>query len=227
MTAQDEFDIELPARLFAASWLSVAVAGSEDPERPALFRSVAIELHSQSVLLVATDSYMLMRTWVPLHQAVDLATKPDLDDAPASTVVALDADKRMNALMRFIFKDAKDDPFATVRLRVERGDDPAIPSLTPEMERVHLVVEAGQETLRLSTWEGEWVSWRTVSVGTPGHVSRVALSPDLLARCGKVVLTEGAPMVIFDFCGATGPTQFAYVGCAPEIEGVVMPARIP
>lgn len=228
MTTND-LDVELPARLFAAAWQSVAVACSEDEDRPALHRAVCIEDHGDCVLLVATDSVMLMRAPVP-RDPVDAQSPvwmpPTLDELPKATVVARDVDRRMKALMAWIFRASKDDPDATVRLRVERGDDADAPALMPEMESVRLVVEADQETLRLPTFDGDWVAWRSLELGRkPAAVGEVMLSAELLKRCGSVVLVDGAPLVQFGFAGPAGPVKFSYVGCTPAIEGLVMPLR--
>lgn len=228
MTERD-LDVTLPARAFAAAWLSVAAAASDDDDMPSLWRAVCIEDHGDAVLLVATDTRMLMRAWVSRAAvAAESPTwiSPGLDEAPKVTVVARDVDRRMKALMSWAFRASKDDPDATVRLRVERGTDVNAPALMPELESVRLVVDTQEETLRLPTFDGDWVAWRDLESGrTPAPLQAATFSPDLLKRCGSIVVDTGTPMVRFDFAGPLGAARFSYVGGTPAVEGLVMMMR--
>ena len=51
-------------QLFAQAWRSVAIAASDDPDRPALFRATNIELHPDGMRIVATDSYLMLHAWI-------------------------------------------------------------------------------------------------------------------------------------------------------------------
>jgi hypothetical protein len=86
----------VPAEAFVTAWLNVSAATSRDESRPSLC-SVALEFYdSANVRLVGTDSYILLSSWV------GTGDDPGWLTPPARIVAALDDDRRVQALARWL-----------------------------------------------------------------------------------------------------------------------------
>lgn len=94
------------ATLLGKGWLSVAIASSTDKERPVLHRTVYVEHFPEGVRLLATDSYVFLRAWVPELDSEN-EPEPGLDEVPVSTAIAIDPDGRAVGFMRYALKLAK------------------------------------------------------------------------------------------------------------------------
>lgn len=60
----DTQTFKFDARTLALGWLATSLASSNDDDRPALYRTVHVECFSTGMRLLATDSYMLLRSWI-------------------------------------------------------------------------------------------------------------------------------------------------------------------
>src|SRR5436305_10638746 len=186
MTQSLTFD----AGWLARAWLSVAEASSKDKGRPALDRTMAVEFYGDGVRLVATDSYMLLTTWVPCFAVTSAETvviaAPDLEESPLSTVVAIDEDGRAKGLFSYLLGlvSAKDAPEILVTLTT----GPA-----PEISGPALVLWEGgagdcltiaaddREALLLGLYEGEYPTWRRLWSSFSAQRPRaLALNPEIL-----------------------------------------------
>lgn len=230
MTATMEADTDRTMRFdaenLARGWLSVALAISSDDARPALM-GLHVEFFDAGVRLVATDSYMLLRAWVPLGDRPE----PDLDEAPIDTATALDPYGRGVGLFRHMLglATAKDAPPYDICLRV--GDDPreaAEPSLDG-FEQKYLIIDVpDQEILTLPLYDGPWPTWRAVwNAWEAEQTSEVFFSPEVIvARVGRLGKLHPSGIVHWRFGGLHGPALIDIEPSDPHVCGLAMPTRV-
>lgn len=211
----------------ARGWLSVALA-SNKADNAALDRTVYIEQHADGLRLVATDGYMLLRTWVP--EVDDLAPEPAPDEAPIATAIAHDPHGRGRGFLAHIAKltsDPDDDAIdVKVMLGVVEALDPDRPTFEG-MEAEWVVLEhADHERIRLESLAGVYPAWRSVTGGFRAQsTDAVALHPDRLAALGKLgKLHRGAP-ILWHFGGTERAALIEVAESDPHVEGLVMPVR--
>lgn len=218
--------LRFDAENIARGWLSVALAASADDARPAL-TGIHLEFFAGGVRVVATDSYMMLRSWVPCGDA----DEPPLDEAPADSATALDPYGRGVGLMRHLLKiaTAKDAPPYDLCLSV--GDDPredAGPSLVG-MERQYLILDVpDQEILTLPLYEGAWPEWRALWAGFAAETtSEIRFSPEvILGRLGRLGKLHGEAIVHWRFGGAERAALIELAPASPAVCGLVMPIRV-
>lgn len=220
---------ELPARAFAAAWLNVSRCSSDDEERPSLYRSVAVELiDPESVRLVATDSYMLLCSSVRVsHDTPGWCEPVEDDEVPYRTVVAIDENYRLRALLKWAWKATKDDETAMVRLSVGSTETDEAPTLMPELARMGLTVDFEAERITLPIFDGPYPDWRGMFADRePCATGAVAYNPQFLARLdGLHTLVDLAAPVAFDLAGPIGMTCLT-VDVRPSLAGGLMPTRV-
>ena len=191
------------ARHLARAWLAVTLASSSDKARPQLHRTVSIEAFPTGVRLAATDSYVLLRAWVPALDCDD-DPEPDLDEAPLRTAVVMDPHRRAKSFLTHVLKlatKAEKDEFAPtvevfLSLHVTDADlgDPGTAAPTFEgMEARYAVLDLyDQERLKLRTYDGAYPSWRGVvdsfkPAALKDHAFGGPTRPDAVykSRCGQ------------------------------------------
>lgn len=227
----DLASLTFDAQAIARAWLSVSLAASDDDARPAL-TGLHIEFYAEGVRLVATDSYMLLRSWVPTggHGDEDPA-EPLLDEAPLATATALDVYDRGAGLMRHMLKlaTAKNAPPYDVKVSV--GTDPradAEPSFDG-MERTYAILDVpDQEVLTLPLYEGEWPNWRHVwAEFRPETTSEINFAPELIvARLGKLGKLHDEGILRWCFGGPERPALIELRPSRPSVAGLVMPVKV-
>lgn len=212
----------------ARGWLTVAIASAKDPDRPVLNRTVLIESFREGVRLVATDSMVLMRAWVP-NVEHEREPEPDLDDAPRSSVVVIDGHGRGKSLLAYargLSDSANRKDEDPVQIRLDVGLTGVI---LDEDERVLAGLNAGivtlevpgRERLKLRTFEGEYVNWRPVVAGfEPEAASVIGLRPDMVDQLAGIGKHYGA-MLAFE-PGRGGTTAVRPAGAYPPVHGLVM-----
>lgn len=215
----------------AQGWLSVAVASGKDSARPQLDRTVSIEAYPEGVRLVATDSYVLLHTWVPnIEHSLD--PEPSLDEAPYATAVVMDPHSRGRGFLAYALGLAKagdeDGPPVEVRLTlgVTEVDDSAEPSFEG-MEATYVTLELPDaERLKLQTYEGDYPAWRRILPGfDPVRTESIALNPEIVGRLAKLgKLNDGRP-IRWTFGGENQMARVEIHDSDPLITGVVMPVR--
>lgn len=219
---EHRFDAERLAR----GWLSTALAVSGDDARPAL-TGVHVEFFHGGVRLVATDSYMLLRTWVARGDAPE----PDLDEAPLHTATALDPYGRGVGLMRHMLAlaTAKDAPPYDIVIRVgddpREVDDPTLGGMEPQ----YLIVDVpDQEILTLPLFEGPWQSWRALWASfSAEQTSEISFNPELIvARIGKLGKLHKEGVVRWEFGGPVRPARIELSPSEPRVTGLVMPTKV-
>lgn len=221
--------LHFDAAQLARGWLSVALAAGKDPERPALCDAVCVEAHHAGVVLIATDGYVLLRSWIPTSEAADAIDRPGLDEAPLWSVVACDYGARGRALLAYALKvaTAKDAPPMTVDLTVgpsSLDDNLAFSGL--EAQRVGLGFHAS-ERVEMRTYDGSWVAWRKVlDAWAPEQTAAVALNPEILSRLTKVCALHGGLPLVWEFGGEDEPARVEIRNASPAVDGIVMPMRL-
>lgn len=217
----------------ARGWLSVAEASSKDKARPALNRTVCVEFHADGVRLVATDSYMLLTTWVPCFEKTSMGETPPpgpgLDEAPYSTVVAIDEDGRAKGLFAYLLglTEAKGAPEILVRLTEGPAPESTGPALVfDSLAGDCLTIAADdREALILGLYDGDYPTWRPLVGRFHGAMTpTLALNPDILGRVVKMAKVGGADHIGWAFGGTIGPARVTVEG-SPPITGLVMPVR--
>lgn len=220
------------ARTLARGWLSVATASAKDSGRPALDRTVFVEAYPEGLRLVATDSYVLLHSWVPnLNNYLD----PDvaLDEAPYGTAVTMDEHGRAKGFLAHVLKLAKaqgpDDAPIEVDVQIgipDPGGDADHPSLSG-MEARYVVLELrDQERLKLRTYEGQFPVWRTLVQGfSPMSTETMGLAPSIVGRLAKLGEVQPGTMLGFQWSGPEAAARVELVGSEPSVEGLVMPCR--
>jgi hypothetical protein len=212
----------------ARGWLSVAVASRKVAGQPALDRTIYIEQHPEGLRLVATDAYMILRTWVP--EVDSLAPEPRPEEAPIATAIAHDPHGRGRGFLAHVARLAADEDADAIDVRVLLG---VVEALDPDrptfdgMEAEWVVLEhADHERVRLESVAGVFPDWRTITGGFRGaSTEAVALHPDRLAALGKLgKLHDGAPLAWW-FGGADKAARIEVVQAHPPLEGLVMPVR--
>ena len=218
----------LPGRALATAWLNVSQAAGTDRYEPALYRSVAVEIHVKGVRLTSTDGQLLLTEFVPFA-LYDTGAPPELDEAPLAEIVAVDADKRAPGLMKHVLDQAKlfeagelDDP-PEITLSVASTATQA--ALSDELESLGLRIEITRERLTLDTFDGAYPNWRQLVIhagtGTTA-VEMVALSVMDLARLGRLRLM---PAVRFLFRGSASAVYLEAAYSERHLTGVLIPYR--
>lgn len=215
----------------ARRWLSVSIAAAKDPDRPALSRTVCIEVfEGRGVRLVSTDSYLLLTTWVPdlTARQAGPADPPGADEVPDITAVAIDPDGRAAGLLRYGLQlDARDelaDPLEIVVGLgvVADGETGAFDGMAPRWVTLDL---ADHEQVRLPTYEGVFPPWRGIEAAfTPKRTVGVALNPDILGRLGGLAKLWPGAALLWHFGGEERLARLE-LDTSPPVDGLVMPVR--
>jgi hypothetical protein len=215
------------ARIAATAWLNAAIASSQDPNRPALFRTLAVEFYSTGVQLVGCDGTMLFRTWAPYTDIGDLpAVQPHWFQQPDDQVVVLDDQKFALGFMRTLLSAGCDD-LTELTLSIERADREEEPPLGEELSQYVLTLQALGQQLSCKLYDGEFPDWRRLKFGLdPAElVDGMALATRVFQAVGKLKGTIG-----FDctFRGDERAVEISsYPGSVPSLQGLLMPMRRP
>jgi hypothetical protein len=225
------------ARHLARGWLSVALAASNDAERPALFRTVAVESFPEGVRLVATDSYVLLTAWVPCLDD-DLAPEPEVDESPMVTAVVMDPHGRARGLLGHLLgvanknrrdADMEDDGEVVpvkLSLGVVTNADKAAPTFEGLEAKYAAIEHPDHERLKLRTYEGSFPNWRALFVHHEAtSTDAIALNPEVIGRLAKLgKLWPGCPLV-WHFGGELGAAAVHVARAENPVAGLVMPVR--
>lgn len=221
----------------ATAWLSVSVASGKDEARPVLDRTVSIECYPEGVRLVATDSVVLLRSWVPDREHELDEPEPGPDEKPYATAVAIDEHGRAKGFLSHVLKLAavelkadREPPDVRVRLGVLDDDDfdRFGADLTfPGMEALYVVLDLpDQERLKMTTFEGDYPAWqRVVTAFRSEKTERVALNPEVVGRLAKLGKWHGNKPLGWTFGGDVRAAYVEVLESCPRVEGVVMPCR--
>lgn len=218
----------------ARRWLSVAVASSKDKSRPALDRTVFLEQYHEGLRITATDSYLLLTTFVP---GVDNdSLDPDLpgpDEIPYAAAVAMDPHGRARGLLGHALglvaaADQAQGDTEVIQMSVRLG---VIDELDEDerdtflgMDPTWVILELpDRERVKLQTYEGEYPTWRAVLASFKAkRTSGVALSAERMDQLARVAKHQDEALR-FEMGGQSNGVRVT----APDalIEGLVMPVR--
>lgn len=220
----------------ARAWRAVAVASSDDEQRPALYRTVCVHVFGgRGVRLSATDSYILATAWVPTVGELSRGNgweAPGLDEVPDEEWVVCDAERRLVGLMAHAWKisTAKDVTPSDHHLRIGRTDPATEPGQFPGMEAAPPAKFRldDTETLLCPVYEAPYPTVLGIlAAHRPGQVGTVALSPAMAKRLAAVArVMDPAPMR-WEFSDQHGPVAFR---CSEPlglvVSGIWMPVRM-
>lgn len=220
----------------ARGWLSVAVASADDSFRPALHRAIHIEQFSTGVRLVATDSYILLRSWVPCADEPD-AVEPDPEEAPIDTVTPMDEHRRAAGLLEHLLKlnTGKDKEVGDAEPIRMILSTPAPGTKSPTFEGMTMrwmaIEHPRHERVELECFDGEWPNWRRVDDGFRAvDTAVVALSNYMMTKLARVSklwpdfnmgVYFGGRSKLMRLMVQDGDRRPTY----PAIEGLAMPVR--
>lgn len=210
----------------AKGWLSVAIASGDDKLRPALHRSICIELHAHGIRLVATDSYVLLRAWVPNGEHA-AAPEPDLDEPPITTAVAIDEHRRAKGLLEHLLKLGEEE---AEEVRLTLGNLAASTKRQANLAGMDVrwvaIEHPGHERVELVTYEGSFPNWRWLLAGfAPELTPAVALSNYTVAKLAKLTKLWTANSLRVHFGGTNRMARIEVADSYPTIEGAAMPVR--
>lgn len=226
----------------ARGWLAVALAESSDRDRPQFYRSVHVEEFDAGLRITATDSYVVLRTFVPTRGA-DETDYPLPTDKPMATAVVFDHHGRGKGFLAHALKIGTTAPAQGVRpealdVRVHLGEvashgDTHAPILTGFETAVVVLshdgpdAERGGERVELDVYEG---GYPDVSAIIDSHVARasaptdrILLNPDVVARLAKVAKFHGRASLGWTFAGDDQPARVSFPNSDPYVDGLVMP----
>jgi len=218
------------AHTLARGWRSVAVASGSDKAMPAFDHALLIEQYPGGVLLVATDTFMMLHSWVPSAETEhDYEPGPELDEAPLATAIALDPFGRAKGFLAHAQQLAatNDDDLIEIKLdlgvKVVERDAATLAGLEP---RWCVLEMRKRERLQLRLYEGAWPAWRDLLGGLdPVPTERVALNLDLVGRLAKLGKVQPGTRLGWSFTGPERPARVELIDAAPEVRGLVMPCR--
>lgn len=218
--------VTLPARPLAAAWSNVALAASQDDERPALYKAMLVEIHGPGeVRLVAADGYTILQSWV----AADHTPDPGFDVLPGEghSIVVADTEGLARQMMAHLLKATKGDgeiQWREVTIRLGSLEDPARPTLMPELDRKGLTLITDDLRVQLPVVESPFPSWRQIwpSAERRAPAGRCVVNAELLGRFAKFKDSFGS--VAMEFTTELGPVVVD-VQCEPHVSGLLMPIR--
>ena len=221
------------ARTLGRGWLAVALASGKDKARPALGRTISIEQFDTGVRLVATDSYVLLRSWCP-NLEDELAPEPDLDEPPLASAVAMDPHFRgrgfLGHALTLVAEAEKAGHGESVHVSLELGvidsdDDAEWHSTLPGLAALWVVLELpDEERLKLQSYEGEYPNWRNMTF-KPEKTTSIALNPDIVGRLAKLGKIQAGTTLGFEWAGKIGAARLELLDSDPRVVGLVMPCR--
>ena len=223
----------LDAATLARGWLSAFTATSNEPARPQLHKTIFIEQHTHGVRLVATDSYMLLHTWIP-ERDYEFDPEPEPEEIPYATAVAIDAHGRGVGLLSHLLKLTKEKDGelkqldVTVRLNVEW--EPDEPDQTIRLEgftALAVVIEhPDHERVQLEVYQGNYPTWQAVLAGVKrSRTEAIGLSAWTAGRLAKAAKVHGDETTIRHYFGGKDKPVSVSFGEEPEVSGLVMPVK--
>lgn len=220
------YPVTVPARPLAAAWSNVFLATGDDDHKPAFYKTMCVEVHGPGeVRLVATDTHLLLQSWVSADDVPD----PGIDNRPDDDRLLLvaDPDGLAKAFMGHLLKATQgdgDQQWREVTLRLGSLEDPARPTLMPELDRQGLTLITDDLRVQLPVLEHPFPSWWALwpSPGRRAPAGRCAYNPDLLARFSK--FKDSLGKLALTFTTAIGPTVVE-IDANPPVSGFLMPIR--
>lgn len=217
----------------ARSWASVALAQSEDDGRPVLYRTTLIEQFETGIRLLSTDTFVLLKAWVPNVDNAD-APEPLIEELPDDVAICRDLDHRVLGLMKYAQKITKEDGLDT-RLTMEFavGSQDGAEHNTLEglaASTVHFrIVEKYDESIETPIFEGVFPNWRPLWDGHKwAPASSIGFGAGGILRLGKLSGLWDKAVIQFELGGNVGVAKIRIEGPSDvNVTGLVMPTGRP
>lgn len=210
----------------ARGWRSVALAASKDDARPIL-TGIYVEQYGTGLRLAATDSHVLLHTFIPNQQAeLDFEPEPELDDAPLYSCIVSDPHGRGKGLLAHAAKIADEIESVRVDLGVVVNETENAPSFAGMEARWCVVEISERERVKLQLIEGVFPEWRKLLLGLSGvATANVAMAPDKLVQVAALGKINKETRLGFTFTGPDKPVGLELIDSHPFVSGLVMPCR--
>lgn len=232
--------MQFNAWTLARSWASVALAQGADEKRPALYRSMLIEMYPEGIRLVSTDSYLLLKAWVPID-GFDSDSEPGEDVLPDDTAICSDPDHRVLGLMKYaqqMTKQDGEDTAVTITLgfgeMLEGKAQGSFDGMTQASVWFHLGHQY-DERIETPRYDGQFPEWRPLWFNHRWEPTPViGFGADGILRLGKLSALWDKTTIEFDL---GGPHGVAKIRIAPKpnttgrvsdvnVTGLVMPTKL-
>jgi hypothetical protein len=214
----------------ARAWNSVAFAQSDDKSRPALYRTTLIEQFDEGVRLVATDSFILLKAWVPFVDYED-ASEPRQDELPETATVCMDRDQRVTELMKYVQlktkADGSDTPITMTMLlgTMKAGAQGSLDGMTQQTVSFHLDHEYDTR-IETPIFDGNFPEWKPLWYSHAAKpTSIVSFGADGFLRLGKLSQLWDKASIRFVMGGQVGVAKFHIIAPDVSVEGLAMPVR--
>lgn len=217
------------AAWLARGWLAVAQASGVDKERPVLHKTISVELFADGVRLVATDSYLLLHTWVPALGKEDQPPRAVHDVRCERAEVAMDPHGRARGLLAYALALASADgaPTYETHLSIEDADEDEDEVLDGFGRRCVVLDHEGSECLRLGVFDRAYPHWRGLLEGFAAkRTAAIGLSTDRLGALAQLGKLFPLLPIEWRFGGHERLALIDIPQSRPHIAGAVMPVRV-
>jgi len=213
----------------ARSWASVALAQSEDDGRPVLYRTTLIETFETGIRLLSTDTFVLLKAWVP-NTDNDDAAEPLIEELPDDVAICRDLDHRVLGLMKYaqqITKADGNDTRTTMEFAVGEQDGSDHNTLEGlAASTVHFrIVEKYDESIETPIFEGVYPNWRPLWQGHKwAPAATIGFGANGILRLGKLSGLWDKAVIRFELGGSVGVARIHIEGPSDvNVTGLVMP----
>lgn len=214
-------EYKLPASKLAQAWKVVSMAAEDsDKSRPVLYRTTHIEFMAGGIQLVATDSYILMRAFVPFvgGEASDGMGEPEM------TRTVADPARRVASLLAHAGKTAGH----AGHVIVSTGDEADGALGGKPRPTIGFISEGESITVSSATRaSNDYLNWRGLHDGSNNPVKAINLGPAVLTRLAKLPFNRPGDGVAMRFTSESGVVAFDVTLRAPgvTVSGLLMPVR--
>lgn len=211
------------------AWNSVALAQGEDKGRPALYRTTLVEMYHEGIRLVSTDSYLLLKAWVPNADWDD--PEPGHDELPVEVAICQDIDRRVTDLMRYAQKiSAKDGIDTPIRLTLQLGSmKPGAQGTLDGMVQSAVAFRLDHEydeVIEAPVFDGAFPGWRQLWFAHEWKsTGAISFGADGILRLGKLSALWERAEVRFELGGQLGVAKVSIHAPNVNVSGLVMPVR--
>ena len=212
----------------AQAWLNASISSSQEDGRPALYRTVRIEIFRRGVQLISCDGTMLFRTWAPFSDIGNLpAPLPEFDEPPEDAVTVLDEERFALGFMRTLLAatSGENARITELSLSIDPVESEQV-ALSEEVQEYALTLHALGQQLSCKLFDGQYPDWRGLQFGLPPEelVDGMTLAPRMFAAVGKL---KGVSGVDCEFRGAERAIEWRAVHGSAPCCGLLMPMRRP
>lgn len=216
----------------AKGWNSVALAQSTDKDRPTLYRTTLIEQFADGIRLVATDSYLLLKAWIPDIDNQG-APEPAQEVEPEQSMVCMDRDRRIGGLMTYVMKSTADDGAET-----RHTMSMVLGTMRPDtqiqlggMAQASVSFHFGSdydERIECPIFDGAFPSWKGLWYAhQSADTMLVTFAANSFQRLGKLSQLWDKASIRFLLGGTIGVAKFYVDAPDVNVEGLAMPITDP